>query len=164
MKQALKDWMLALGLALMVYVVASAVRVGPSLPEFAPEIEVRDLDGAPFSLQELRGRIVVLNFWATWCGPCKTEIPHFSRFSDDHPEIEVLGLAVDSGNADRVRTWSRRLGIGYRVALAGAEDIQAYDVGTLPTTVIVDTKGRVGWAHVGALSQPELEAAVRGLE
>ena len=160
MWRMLKDWAIALFITGAVLLIFSWWRK-PSLPEFAPEIDVELLSGRSFALTEARGRPVVLNFWASWCGPCREEIPDFSDFSKEHPDVLVIGLAVDSGGPAEVARAARRLGITYDVALAVAAFLSEYDVDTLPTTVIVDGDGRVSGARVGAMSREQLERAVQ---
>ncbi|MDP2313117.1 MAG: TlpA disulfide reductase family protein [Pseudomonadota bacterium] len=140
-------------------VVALWVGVGwlraPTLPRAAPDFALADLDGGRHTLAELRGQTVVLNFWATWCGPCRMEVPGLSAFARAHPDIPVLGIAVD-GEPDALRKAAEDLGIDYLVLRADAETRKAYGVSTLPTTVIVGPDGMVRSAHAGIMIQPHL--------
>ncbi|NOY26959.1 MAG: redoxin domain-containing protein [Oligoflexia bacterium] len=131
----------------------------PSLPEQAPDFALMDLDGAPVSLSALRGRPVVLNFWATWCGPCRLEIPSFSSYADAHPDVVVLGMATDGSTAE-LRAAKQALGISYPVVRADDATIAAYGVTTLPTTVVVGVDGRVVAANTGIMLGPQLALAV----
>ena len=131
----------------------------PSLPEMAPDFELVDTDGGTVRLSDLRGRPVVLNFWATWCGPCRIEIPAFSRYAEAHPDVVVLGVATD-GTASELRAARKKLDIRYPVLVADRETVQAYDVHTLPTTVVVDAEGRVDSAHTGLMLGPQLWLSV----
>lgn len=145
---------LVLGAAAALLFVVGRLRA-PSLPEVAPGFALASLDGSTIDLADLRGRTVVLNFWATWCPPCRAEIPSFSRFARRHPEIAVLGIAVD-GEPDELRQARERMGIDYPVLRADEATLAAYRVETLPTTVVVDPDGRVRSAHSGMLFGPQL--------
>ncbi len=161
MVRMLKDWTIALLVAAVVFVVVGWFQTRPDLPSEAPEFAIEDLDGETFDLAALQGQTVVLNFWASWCGPCKAEVPEFARFHDDHPEIPVIGLAVNSGDEVAVRRAAETFGINYPVAVADNSTIRAYDVSTLPTTVIVGPAGEVKSARVGSMTYEQLIQAVR---
>ena len=102
----------------------------------------------------------MLNFWATWCGPCRTEIPWFSKFATENPDIVVLGIATD-GTEDELRAASAQLGITYPVLRADSATQRAYGVNTIPTTVVVEPDGSVGTVHVGLMTGIQLELATR---
>ena len=161
MVRMLKDWTIALLVAAVVFVVVGWFQTRPDLPSEAPEFAIEDLDGETFELAELQGQTVVLNFWASWGGPCKAEGPEFARFHDDHPEIPVIGLAVNSGDEVAVRRAAETFGINYPVAVADNGTIRAYDVSTLPTTVIVGPAGEVKSVRVGSMTYEQLAQAVR---
>ena len=127
----------------------------PNLPDRAPPFELVGLDGASVRLADFRGRTVVLNFWATWCGPCRLEAPTFAAFARAHPEITVLGVVAD-GPAAKVRAAARELGITYPVVLGDAATFGAYGVTTYPTTVVVGPDGEVRSAHTGLMVRPQL--------
>ena len=95
MIRMLKDWGVAIALGVAVYLMIGWLSPSMELPEEAPPISVKTLDGTAWSLEQHAGKTVVLNFWATWCGPCKKEIPDFSRFADDHPDVPVIGISLD---------------------------------------------------------------------
>jgi thiol-disulfide isomerase/thioredoxin len=156
--RVVRDWGVPLLLALALAHLVGRLRA-PELPPEAPPFNLVNLDGGEVSLESLRGRTVVLNFWATWCGPCRAEIPGFRSFSEDHPDISVLGIAVD-GSPEDLRAARKRLGITYPVLVADKPTLSAYQVETLPTTVIVGPDGQVKVAHVGIMTQPQLEMAV----
>lgn len=132
----------------------------PDLPDQAPDFTLADLDGATVTLSSLRGQTVVLNFWATWCGPCRVEIPAFSAFAQEHPEVPVFGIAVDGSPAE-LRRAAAQLGIDYPVLVADGAVQAAYQIETLPTTVIVNPDGSVRTAHVGIMPGPQLRWATR---
>jgi len=132
----------------------------PTLPEEAPGFVLKNLDGESVSLAAFEGKPVVLNFWATWCGPCRTEIPSFVEFSEENPDVVVLGVAVD-GSAAELKAASARLGITYEVLIATPEIKAEYGVETLPTTVIIGPDGQVSAAHSGMMFGPQLAWATR---
>jgi thiol-disulfide isomerase/thioredoxin len=143
------------GVALVVLWVGVGWLRAPSLPATAPDFALADLDGARVSLADLRGKTVVLNFWATWCGPCRMEVPGLTAFAHAHPDIPVLGIAVD-GTPAKLRAAAKELGIDYPVLLADAATRKAYGVSTLPTTVVVGPDGAVRAAHAGIMLAPHL--------
>ena len=161
MKRMLKDWAVALSLGIVVFLGIQWLQPKPQIPEIAPDFTVRTLEGDAITLSELRGSPVVINFWATWCGPCRQEVPAFSAFAKAHPEIPVLGLSVDDGPISRVKRIVKEWSIAYPVAVVG-EALQAqYDISTLPTTVVIDENGKVTRVHVGVMSESQLARAVR---
>ncbi|MFT5430833.1 MAG: thiol-disulfide isomerase/thioredoxin [Myxococcota bacterium] len=141
-------------LALIVGHVAGAIRA-PDLPEQAPDFAVKDTDGEVFRLSEHQGKRIVLNFWATWCMPCRIEAPAFSRWSERNPDALLIGIAAD-GTDEELRAAAADLGITYRIARGYPELLKRYDVTTFPTTVVIGEKGDVVTAHTGLLTDPQL--------
>ncbi|HEY1422405.1 MAG TPA: TlpA disulfide reductase family protein, partial [Candidatus Acidoferrum sp.] len=126
-------------------------------PDAAPAFELKDLDGKPVSLAEAKGKIVLLNFWATWCGPCRAEIPDLvdlqKRYAD---KFEIIALATDEDDADEVRRFVREAGINYRVAMTSDEIRRDYGgISALPTSFVLDEQGRIVQKHVG-LNDPAI--------
>ena len=132
----------------------------PDLPDDAPEFALLDLDNQVVRLSDYRGKTVVLNFWATWCGPCRFEIPAFSRFAKSNPDIVVIGVAAD-GSAEELRDAARELGLSYKVLMGTRKTLKEYGVETFPTTVVVGPDGDVRSAHVGVMLDPQLAWATR---
>lgn len=154
-----RDWGLTLLLGVVVFHGAGQLRA-PDLPEMAPDFALQTLEGETVQLSSLRGQTVVLNFWATWCGPCRVEIPQFSSFAEANPDIPVLGIATD-GTPGELKAAARELGITYPVLVGDADTVQAYGVDTLPTTVIVGPDGSIQGAHAAILTRPQLSLMVR---
>jgi cytochrome c biogenesis protein CcmG/thiol:disulfide interchange protein DsbE len=160
-KRMIKDWAVALSLGMVVFFGIQWLQPKPTIPEIAPDFTVKTIDGDSITLSDLRGKTVVLNFWATWCGPCRSEIPAFSRFSKAHPDVPVLGLSVDQGSPAKVRHTVREWGIEYPVAIISDALQKKYDISTLPTTVIIDADGKVQKINVGTMSESQLTRAIR---
>jgi len=154
-----RDWGLSIGIAVLVYLAIGWFRA-PSLPDEAPDFTLKNLEGQEVSLSDYRGQWVVLNFWATWCGPCRTEIPAFSTFADENPDVVVLGVATD-GDASTLKPAAEELGITYPV-LVDNQGISAslYKVNTIPATVVVGPEGTVETVHVGIMMGWQLALAV----
>jgi thiol-disulfide isomerase/thioredoxin len=126
-------------------------------PDAAPAFQLNDLDGKPLSLSEAKGKIVLLNFWATWCGPCRAEIPDLvdlqKRYSD---KLEIIALATDEDDPDEVRRFILQSGINYRVAMTSDEVRRDYGgIAALPTSFVIDPQGRIVQKHVG-LNDPSI--------
>lgn len=159
----MKDMIKTYGLGLLAFFGIALtwewIQPKPSLPDIAPAFELNDLDGNLVALESLRGEPVVLNFWATWCGPCIREIPEFAQYARENPKVTVLGMAMEQ-DAGLLRRARKRLGITYPVIPADTQTVDAYDISTLPTTVVVNPDGSVGTVHVGAMSRRQLEKAV----
>jgi cytochrome c biogenesis protein CcmG, thiol:disulfide interchange protein DsbE len=139
--------------------------VGPDLGR-APEFSFVSFDGDTIRSEALRGRVVVLNFWATWCGPCKLEMPSLQALSEDmDPEdVIVLGLATDVGRAGPIRAFLRERSISYPVGRATVAHRQAFGgIRGIPTTFLIDREGVVRHRVVGYFAPPAMRAAVSRL-
>jgi len=133
-----------------------AVTMGGNAPDFT----LKSNNGENLKLSEHQGNVVMINFWATWCGPCRAEIPAFSKFARNNPNIPVYGIAVD-GTVGQLRSAQERLGIDYPVLVADEQVQQDYGVSTIPTTVVVGPDGSVAAAHAGIMLRPQLWWATR---
>jgi cytochrome c biogenesis protein CcmG/thiol:disulfide interchange protein DsbE len=126
----------------------------------APDFELKDADGRPVRLSDYRGKVVLLNFWATWCGPCTVEIPWFVEFERRHKDqgFAVLGISMDEDGWEAVRPFMSHLGINYRVLMGSDEVSRRYGgVDSLPTTFLIDREGKVAKVHVGLVSKGRYE-------
>lgn len=155
----IKDWGIALLLTGLGFFLLSYMRT-PDLPDQAPSWKLKTLEGEMVSLKDFRGKTVVLNFWATWCGPCKAEIPTFSEFAEENPNIPVLGIAVNSSYRDLQRM-SKQLNMKYPILIADAQVQKNYKVRDLPTTVIVGPEGNIKDVHIGMMFGPQLRWATK---
>lgn len=117
----------------------------------APDLEVTALDGTVYRLSELKGRRVVLDFWATWCPPCRKEIPHFVELSRQHPEDQLLIVGISNEDAATLRAFAEKNGMNYPVAShPDAALVPPYSlVRAIPTTFFVDRRGIIQSIEVG---------------
>lgn len=126
----------------------------------APDFTLRDADGRTVRLSDYKGKVVLLNFWATWCGPCKFEIPWFIEFERKLKDqgFAVLGVSMDEDGWDAVRPFVASLGVNYRILL-GTEMMadQFGGVAALPTSFLIDREGRIAATHVGLVSRRDYE-------
>lgn len=140
-------------------------RSGP-LEIRAPVVTFPTLSGDTASLAAYRGEVVVLNFWATWCPPCKREIPELARLQDSlrAEPVRVVGVAVSSGSRERIRTFGEKHGIDYPVWLSdpGTAATEYRAVG-LPLTLLVDRRGMIRRRYMGAQTFETLREDVRNL-
>lgn len=149
---------------------APAPRV--ATPQFSPEelyaAVFRDVEGNPQTLGPYRRRLLVLNFWAPWCGPCREEMPGFSRLQARWGARGVQFVGLTGDGADEVQRFVREVPIRYPLMLGGKEaDSWARRLGdidgVLPYTIILEPEGRVVGQKVGIYSQPDLEKTLEKL-
>ena len=135
-----------------------------SNPEPAPGMVIHDLSGKITSMDDLKGKVVLVNFWATWCPPCRVEIPEFIKLQEKHRDrLQIIGISEDD-DPETVREFVKTAGINYPVVMATPELIAAYGgVVALPTTFVVDTEGRVVQRHLGLLSAEMYDREIRSL-
>lgn len=131
----------------------------------APKWSMPDLEGRTVQSEDFAGRIVVLNFWATWCPPCRREIPELKEFQRAHStnDVVVLGAATDADGPDFLKSFVRRHELNYPVLRAGPEVQMTFSVTSLPSTWIIGRDGRVEARYLGALTRKELDRAIAPL-
>ena len=132
----------------------------------APEFSLKDATGKTVKLSDYRGKVVLLNFWATWCGPCKIEIPWFMDFEQTYKDknFAVLGISLDEDGWDAVKPFIEQKKINYRVVIGTEQVAQLYgEVDSLPTTFMIDREGRVAAVHVGLVSKSDYQHDILNL-
>jgi len=138
---------------------------GGSLAGIAPEVVLMTFDGDEWRLSEHLtddGRPVVLNLWASWCVPCREEIPELSAFADTNPGIAVVGVAVNDGRADAMAL-ARELAPSYLVGMDATGRLRdSYPSVGMPFTVFIDSQGVIRWSKAGGVTAAELEDVTNG--
>ena len=130
----------------------------------APDVQFTKLDGSPLRLKDLRGRVVLLNFWATWCIPCRSEIPSLSAMQKDFDSrgLSVIGVSYDD-TADLVQQFQKDIPQSYQVVLGGREVGADLPAAPLPTTYIIDREGRIREKIIGERTRTQFESSIKPL-
>jgi peroxiredoxin len=124
--------------------------------KLAPDFALKDASGQTVKLSDLKGDVVLLNFWATWCGPCQIEIPWFMDFQQTYKDrkFAVVGVSLDDDGWTSVKPYVERRKMNYRVVIGTEETSQMYGgIDSLPTTFLIDRGGRIAAVHTGLVSQ-----------
>jgi len=132
----------------------------------APDFALKDVNGTTVHLSDYRGKVVLLDFWATWCGPCKMEIPWFMEFERKYKDrgFAVLGVSMDDDGWPTVKPFIKDIGMNYRVVLGNDQTGDLYGgIEALPTAFLIDRQGRVAIEHVGLSSRREFEDGIENL-
>lgn len=130
----------------------------------APDFELSTLDGKKVKLSDLRGKAVLVNFWATWCGPCKIEMPWLADLQTKYASkgLVVLGISVDEGSADKIASFSKEMGVNYTVLRTTDEVSDAYGgIDGLPTNFYVGRDGIVVEQVAGLVSKDVMESEIQ---
>ena len=126
-----------------------------------PELTLHTTDGSLWRSADHRGEVVVINLWATWCGPCQQEVPMLSRVASDmRPQgVNLVGISLDEGDRERkVAEFARRVRVTYPIAFPEEMSQMATSMDGLPTTILVDRMGDVALTYVGAIDEKELRS------
>jgi thiol-disulfide isomerase/thioredoxin len=134
-------------------------------PKPAPAFTLKDLDGREISPASLRGKVVIVNFWATWCGPCRAEIPDLVALQEKYKDtLQVIGISEDEAGVEVVKRFAAEHKVNYPVAMTTPEMEKLFPgVGALPTSFILDRESRVVQKHVGMLTARTTEYEARHL-
>ena len=139
--------------------VGLGARVGAQVPAF----QVQDLDGNAHDSRAMPGQVVLINFWATWCPPCRTEMPGFEQvYRAMHGRgFEILAISLDNGSPEAVEQFATELELTFPIVAGHARVARAFDgANVVPTSYLIDRQGRIRRKVVGMLNHQDLEAAV----
>jgi cytochrome c biogenesis protein CcmG/thiol:disulfide interchange protein DsbE len=129
----------------------------------APDFTLKDASGKLVHLADYKGKVVLLDFWATWCGPCKIEIPWLKDFQRQYRDkgFEVIGISMDEEGWQVVKPFVSEVGINYRIVIGDDSTAQLYGgVDALPTAFVIDREGRIAAVHVGLTSKGEIQHGI----
>jgi len=132
----------------------------------APEFALKDANGKVVHLADYRGKVVLLDFWATWCGPCTVEIPWFTEFQRKYKDrgFEVLGVSMDEDGWKAITPFVTQKKVNYRIVLGDDKTGDQYGgLEALPTTFVIDRDGRIAAVHVGLAGKKDFEDAIETL-
>jgi thiol-disulfide isomerase/thioredoxin len=129
----------------------------------APDFTLQDLDGKPVKLSDYRGKAVLLNFWATFCGPCKVEMPWLVELQKQYgPQgLQIVGVALDDSGKDTIQKYTKDMGVNYTI-LQGQDSVgDAYGAVGLPATFYIDRNGKIVDSALGLVSRSEIEDDIK---
>jgi thiol-disulfide isomerase/thioredoxin len=157
-------WLLACVVAAPVFAQQPTIRLARN-PDPAPDFKLDTLEGKPLNLAEYRNKVILLNFWATWCGPCRAEIPDLVELQNKYKDqLQIIGLVVDDEDQQAIKKFVDEFGINYPVAIATDELRTEYGgIPALPTSFLLDAQGRVVQKHEGLHDPVLYEVEIRAL-
>ena len=144
----------------------------PKEESFAPSFVLPDIMGEKVKFSEFQGKAILLNFWATWCAPCRREVPRLNELYEKHAKegLVVIGISLDYGKPEVVRDFLQGKKIAFVILMGNKEIVGTYgripgfgSIRGIPTTYLIDRKGRVVQKFVGSTSEKRMEEALRPL-
>jgi cytochrome c biogenesis protein CcmG/thiol:disulfide interchange protein DsbE len=132
----------------------------------APQFELKDANGAKFTLADYKDKVVLLNFWATWCVPCKAEIPWFQEFEQKFKDqgLAVVGVSMDEEGWEAVKPYIAEHKIGYRMVVGNEQVSTLYGgIDSLPQTFMIDREGKIAAIHTGLVSKATYQKEIEDL-
>jgi cytochrome c biogenesis protein CcmG/thiol:disulfide interchange protein DsbE len=139
--------------------------IGPKEFPLAPDFTLQQPDGQQLTLSSYRGKVVLLDFWATWCVPCREEIPHFVELQDKYRDhgLQIIGVSMDD-SVDPVGPFAQQFHINYPIVMGNAKIGEEYGgVLGLPIAFLLDRNGRITKKHIGATSPDVFEREITSL-
>jgi len=153
-------------LAAFLLVSACGGQPQPEKGQAAPDFTLEDADGRDLTLSDLKGKVVLLNFWATWCGPCKIEMPWFADFQRAYTDrgFTVVAVSLDEGGWEVVRPYVEEQQFNFPVVVGNDEIADKFgEVSALPTTLIINREGEIVATHTGLVGRDVYEEEIESL-
>jgi len=132
----------------------------------APQFTLPDINGNQVSLSDFEGKVVILDFWATWCPPCVKEVPHFIELYDEYKEqgFEMVGISLDAGGANDVKPFVEKMNVNYTMLIGNQDVTKQYGgIGGIPTTFVIDKAGQIRQKYVGYREKAVFENDIKML-
>ena len=145
---------------------SSSPSSGGSKLQPAPQFSLPNLEGKNISLKDLSNKVVVVDFWATWCGPCREEIPHLNRLYSElrGRGLEIVGISMDTDGPELVKNFARELRVEYPIVMGNENVVEDFGgIFGLPTTFIIDRKGNIVKKYIGLPPAAALEKTIKEL-
>lgn len=145
---------------------ASESALGVAAREPSPAWELNDLDSKVLKSSDFTGKVVILDFWATWCRPCRMEIPGFIELQKQYADkgLVIVGVSLDQSGVSAVKPFMEKMGINYPIVLGDETVTRAFGgIEGIPTTFIIDRTGNIVHKHVGYAHKEEFEADIKPL-
>lgn len=136
-----------------------------NLRKLAPDFTLVDSNGASIRLSDYKGKVVLLDFWATWCHGCKTEIPWYVEFQQKYRAkgLSVIGVAMDEDGWKSVKPYIEKTKINYTIVVGSQELAKQYGAESLPVTLLIDREGKIAESHAGMVDKAAFEKDVQTL-
>lgn len=152
--------------AVVFYLLSRAPSGAPKERQPAADFSMSDVNGAKRSLSSYRGKVVLLDFWATWCEPCLEELPDLARLHDSHKDqgFTLIGVAMDAEGVAVVGPFVRQNRIPYPILVSGGDLPSGYPIPGFPTAFLIDREGKIVRRYVGPKSYEELERDLAELQ
>lgn len=130
----------------------------------APDFSLSTIDSGTIQLSDYKGKVIILDFWATWCPPCRKEIPGFIKLYEEYKGRGLVIIGISSEDIDKLKKFSKDNGINYPIAIGNPEVSSAYGgIQYIPTTFIIDRDGNIAGKHVGFVEKDVFEKEIKGL-
>lgn len=131
----------------------------------APDFALSDSKGVSIRLSDYKGRVVLLDFWATWCGGCKVEIPWYMEFQSKYEAagLSVIGVSMDEDGWKSVRPFLEKTPVNYSIVVGNLDLAKLYGVDSMPMTLLIDRDGKIADSHVGMVDKENFDSEIRVL-